>query len=971
MQANMNLSRTFSFTGTPSSPPYESLTTPYTDLVSNAVSVYSTNQINTIRSLKDETLVQPLDTLCTDFTDQWIGMWQGDVQSLPSSHPLSIPYIKKRFGLDTVANVSTSSSSQLIYLNATLFYLVDRFMAIALDKIGPVFGGESTLYATFSAFAQPIYNQIAAALFPLDFTTLHAAVDASAGGLAGPYIVSTFFKTDTLPTPASIMNSLLLSIIVWMYPLIDSDDAVGAGNALADAVAEMYKYLLEIEGQVYQKTKHVPEIPVENKLVTPIAALYAQYHVPELTFSDIVAAGAPSSSGSMVNSYPITTPPSIQSPYMSFDDLITGSNYIQIHQRQNYNNLYQDTLLNRKYISQIVGETTGMWMGGAIDLLLDSADDSLPLLDAVQLIAAKVHEWNSQFKKFMNNRPLLPLGSYRLPDYGSFFFKSISTIQSQYQLEMYRIKAFLTPSQALLVDTTIISNIFENILQREYWAVEDVYNAFLAKYNTILAAESWSDSDESSSKLISQISPQTLFNVINLSGGQNGPSGQRLTLAARERIGLTTLDYLVYLLSAAPDGGPTLPQRTDPTRVDRSAVTYRARAAELQRLHVELGTILDDWRENEGSGTTVPGGGYSWVDRPGHHMIEWVEVLIGGECYDRHSGDWLDVWYELTCPPGLERAYAKMIGATPELTTPSHVPKPRSRLTVPLQFWYCRNTGLYLPLVSMCHTQVSLRVKLRKRQECTVCPDGSYTIIRDRRGRPRTGEPRVSCSLQSRYIYLDKEERDWFAKGKLEYIFDYVQESQDVIVDSWNYADPDKSLHIPTWFQNPCKSLIWSSRLGTMERRRQWTAGGYRPCVCIDGGALARSDCHSCLGRGRSDRFDYGDTVASCKIKFNGTDREIEKPGIYWGAVQGARSWKDRSPRDGVYSYNFAFNPKIPQPTGSVNLSKIDDVSLFMRFHPGALSRVANGDYIRVKVWSYGVNVVRFMSGMAGRVFLS
>ena len=50
-----------------------------------------------------------------------------------------------------------------------------------------------------------------------------------------------------------------------------------------------------------------------------------------------------------------------------------------------------------------------------------------------------------------------------------------------------------------------------------------------------------------------------------------------------------------------------------------------------------------------------------WIDGIGHHILEYVELRLGGELFDRITGDVLDVYTELTTPLGHSNAYNSMI----------------------------------------------------------------------------------------------------------------------------------------------------------------------------------------------------------------------------------------------------------------------------------------------------------------------
>ena len=112
-----------------------------------------------------------------------------------------------------------------------------------------------------------------------------------------------------------------------------------------------------------------------------------------------------------------------------------------------------------------------------------------------------------------------------------------------------------------------------------------------------------------------------------------------------------------------------------------------------------------------------------WLDYPGEQLIAQVEVEIGGQRIDRQYGDWMHIWNQLTMTCEQQRGYFKMIGNTTQLTfitdpsfaevdgpcdslAPRQVCAPRNALPettlyVPLQFWFCQNPGLALPLIAL------------------------------------------------------------------------------------------------------------------------------------------------------------------------------------------------------------------------------------------------------------------------------
>ena len=129
------------------------------------------------------------------------------------------------------------------------------------------------------------------------------------------------------------------------------------------------------------------------------------------------------------------------------------------------------------------------------------------------------------------------------------------------------------------------------------------------------------------------------------------------------------------------------------------------------------------------------------LDCPGEQLVSMVEVEIGGQRIDRQYGDWMHIWNQLTLTSEQAAGYNKMIGNTTQLTyltdstfadvatacSAAGVPEavcaprkalPETTLYVPLQFWFCRNPGLALPLIALQYHEVKINIELRPLDEC-------------------------------------------------------------------------------------------------------------------------------------------------------------------------------------------------------------------------------------------------------------
>ena len=201
---------------------------------------------------------------------------------------------------------------------------------------------------------------------------------------------------------------------------------------------------------------------------------------------------------------------------------------------------------------------------------------------------------------------------------------------------------------------------------------------------------------------------------------------------------------------------------------------------------------------------------FRWVNWLGHALVKNVEVEIGGQRIDKHYGDWLHIWNELTQTAGHQAGYANMVGNVPRLTQTvmgaagtsaldreecdEAACTPATTLYIPLQFWFCRNPGLALPLIALQYHEVKINLEFRAASECYWVGGSTQTLS------PSTISL-TSASLYVDYIYLDTDERRRFAQVSHEYLIEQLQFTGDESVNSvsnkikLNFNHPDRKSH--------------------------------------------------------------------------------------------------------------------------------------------------------------------------------
>ena len=433
-----------------------------------------------------------------------------------------------------------------------------------------------------------------------------------------------------------------------------------------------------------------------------------------------------------------------------------------------------------------------------------------------------------------------------------------------------------------------------------------------------------------------------------------------------------------------------------------------------------------------------------WLDFPGEQLISQVEVEIGGQRIDRQYGDWMHIWNQLTLSKEQERGYYKMIGNTTQLTyvcDPSFAavdgpcsadgvrqvcaPRnalPETTLYVPLQFWYCRNPGLALPLIALQYHEVKINLDIRNIEECLWAVDNL-----DGNGEKVNEAYRQSlaaASLFVDYIFLDTDERRRMAQNPHEYLIEQLQFTGDESVGS-------SSNKIKLNLNHPCKELIWvvqpdinvdycastttGHQLNHLLGAQPFnytdaldalpnavhafggqinadsssfinTSGYFQDAFAnelassavagadvIASGALANnsesgvSDAGTfVLSETALDMHCWGENpVVVAKLQLNGQDRFSEREGTYFDLVQPFQH-HTRAPDTGINVYSFALRPEEHQPSGTCNFSRIDNATLQLVLSNATVQGVSTA---KVRVYAVNYNVLRIMSGMGGLAY--
>ena len=211
---------------------------------------------------------------------------------------------------------------------------------------------------------------------------------------------------------------------------------------------------------------------------------------------------------------------------------------------------------------------------------------------------------------------------------------------------------------------------------------------------------------------------------------------------------------------------------------------------------------------------------FRWLNWVGHVLCKSIELTIGGTKIDKQYGEWLHLWNELSNGVSKSYGYSEMVGNVPKMTQIHHQGTSVSstavteayNLYVPLQFWFCRNPGLALPIIALQYSDINVNVEFRELDECiwaNTYDTGTPTFV-SQKGKAVVDSDSISLgsntTLYVDYIYLDTDERRRFAQVSHEYLIETVQFRGDVsITGGGEHA-------VKLNFSHPVKEIVWVSQ---------------------------------------------------------------------------------------------------------------------------------------------------------------
>jgi hypothetical protein len=359
----------------------------------------------------------------------------------------------------------------------------------------------------------------------------------------------------------------------------------------------------------------------------------------------------------------------------------------------------------------------------------------------------------------------------------------------------------------------------------------------------------------------------------------------------------------------------------------------------------------------------------SYVNSLGHALIEEVSVEIGEQEIDRQTGEWMYIWSKLSTTPGVLEGFKDMIGTYSSglVPTPTSVVYNNAvslagstyqygavKLYIPLQFWFNRNPGLYLPLIALQYHPIRINLKLRSLAQLIT----TFGVVTDSQTCPNAPPVKPTSIIDLRmygdYVHLDVEERKRFVSNSHEYLIEQIQYTSRISIPAGTLT-----AIIPLEFNQPVRELIWVIQRDLMQTTNEWF------------------NYTTTSSREKGYSIAPIDMLQQALLQLDGYDRFEVRDAGYFRLVQ-PYQYHTNVPTDTyIYTYSFALRPEELQPSGSLNASRIDSIQLQIALRPDPPSTLDPNDpsYVpirgnaNIRVYATNHNVLRIVNGFGGLLF--
>lgn len=335
---------------------------------------------------------------------------------------------------------------------------------------------------------------------------------------------------------------------------------------------------------------------------------------------------------------------------------------------------------------------------------------------------------------------------------------------------------------------------------------------------------------------------------------------------------------------------------------------------------------------------------FAWINRLGHFIFKYIQISVGGYKVDRHYGQWIDIWYELSGNKRHKENYMKMIGDVSEMTTFDRNPKPAYKLRIPLQFWFCRFNGLALPIIAI-ESPIRFTIDFRELSEVAYIEEETSVASPDQIYLEDLQDDQViymDAAFNINYIFLDNKERKRFAQSSHEYMIEQMQ-----MLEFKDVTSLKKSSILD--YYHPAKFIVWIAQKESLLVNEEGYTETRRDKYDLDSGA---------------------NPIKCSRLMYDSYDKMFNITTQYFNDVETLKHFRNIPPV-GINVFVNSLKPEEFQPTGTVNYANISQPKLTSTFQDELQTSNTGIDPMRIRIFCMNLNVFRVAGGYGRCAFVT
>jgi hypothetical protein len=343
---------------------------------------------------------------------------------------------------------------------------------------------------------------------------------------------------------------------------------------------------------------------------------------------------------------------------------------------------------------------------------------------------------------------------------------------------------------------------------------------------------------------------------------------------------------------------------------------------------------------------------YKYTESIGHAIIEYVDLIIGGQLIQRIPRDWLQIYSEHYITQSKQTNLSKLIGKNPNEISGEAVSSaidnylddaitPKTYV-VDIPFYFHNNPELYIPLRAFKVHECELEIQLSEKKFCIY---DYLNIINE--GFDESTAIINSVDLYTEMVLLDSSEQKMIEKMQRDYIITQIQCNTFRIPAS--VEDGNDSMKFRLNFSNPVKELYFViSRVSKEDSIYSYFDYDHPAQIYPINGRYINYENLVSL------EMVLDKEVILDNVTGNLINLRAVQSGIHHSRTQLFRRF---------YSYSFALEPEKWYPTGHINFSSIKDQLITLKLNNNT------SDVRELRVYALSNNIFRIKDGSGQLIF--